>query len=192
MAFTWGGSWVDICNRALSRLGTGTIQSLDSENVNVENARYCSLFLGEAIEEVYAQWDWKSATQTVTLARLATPPTGHKYAYQLPSGFIRAVQVDAGGAPYVFAGETIQTDAETVELTYIARPDDPAKIPPHLRKAISTTLAFLLTTPLTTNDLLAQRIFQEAQIALTSAKIQDQAGSYEEPLVERVWHDEAR
>jgi len=196
MAVTYGNSWVDICNRALGRLGTGTIQSLTTEVVNKENARFCALYLGEAIDTVYSQFDWASAIAKVELARLvAEPINGADYAYQLPGDLIRVISVDADGEDYSLVGETVETDAETVYLEYVQRPSDPAKIPGYLKKALSTTLAFVLTTPLTSNENMANRIAGEMQIAIERAKTDEQAGKQvvtQEDELGVVWYDQVR
>ena len=69
--------------------------------------------------------------------------------------------------------KALLTDASAVWITYTAKPDDPSILPGYLKKAITTQLAFLLTTPLTSSESLAQRVAGEAKAALEQAILDD-------------------
>jgi hypothetical protein len=167
MGVVYSTSWVELCNQALGRLGKGSIADLTE---GTQLANYCSLYLGQAIEEIYGLFDWTAGRARAQLNQLVTTPTyGPLYYYQLPVDFIRPFEVDAGGEDYTTEDDKIATDAEEVYLTYLARPSDPAKLAPYIKKMISTRLAFLLSTPLTSSETLASRLAQEDQLALTEA-----------------------
>lgn len=164
MALSFGASWVDVCNQALGRLGKGTIADLDEGS---QLARYCSLFLPRAIEEVWSESDWTAVLCRAQLNQLVeTPVFGFDYYYQLPTGFVRMADIDCEEEDFVFEGDRIATDADEVYLAYYALPDDPTRLPGYLRKCIATRLAFLLTTPLTSSEALASRIMQEDLLAI--------------------------
>lgn len=188
MAIEYGNSWVEIANRAIARLSKGRIDSLTSGGG--EMAQYCNTFLGEAIEAILSARSWSIATR-VQLARSAeTPAYGFLYSYPLPSETINLVHVDTDGSPYKPEGSAILTNSEYVYAVYIQRPADPASLPGYLKRAIVTHLAFLLSSPLTSSQQLANRIAQEASLALEDA-VRADARRYETDEPE-AWYDEAR
>jgi hypothetical protein len=183
----FSASWVGLCNRALARLGTTSIASLDDGS---SAANYCNLLLPEALLSVYAEYDWKSAKKRLELAPLVDAPIyGYDYAFELPVDYIRIIHVDSI-EPYSLEGNTILSDETSLEITYIARPEEATKIPGHLQALISTKLAFLLSTPMTSSEQLAQRLMSEYQMATQRAKEDDSRASYTE--ADQEWYDEVR
>jgi hypothetical protein len=184
----YGSSWVELCNRALARLGKERISSLTSGG---DEVALCNTLLGEAIEAVYSATNWNAAKVRAHLARLETTPIfGLSYLYALPVDFVIPCEVEVGGEEYRIEKDGILTNAEDVYLTYVARPSDPTFIPGYLKKAITTHLAFLLSSSLTADDALAARIIQEAGAAIDEAIRDDGRRSAENPRV--PFFDEAR
>lgn len=193
MSVSYASTWVQICNRALGRLGTTTISSLASTGENDQNVKYCNLFLGDAIEDVLGQYDWNCCTKRSVLARLSAAPTfGFLYQYPLPVNFLRLVSINVGVESYKIENSHILTDSDTVELVYIERPTDPNALPPLVRKAISAALAFLLSTPLTSSEALSSRIIAEYSDALSKAKDADAMSSYNPDAAGVPFYDEDR
>lgn len=183
----YGNSWVEIANRALGRIGKGRIDSLITGD---ELAQYVNTFLGEAVESVLFARSWSFAAR-VELARSASAPEyGYDYAYVMPSDIVNLVEVYTGGAAYKPEGDLILTDAEEAFITYIPRPADPGALPGYVKRAISTRLAFLLTSPLTSSDALSARIAQEDALALEDA-VRADARRFD-PGEPDPWYDEAR
>lgn len=188
MAISYGNSWVEIANRALGRLGKGRIDDLTTGG---ELAQYCNLFLGEAIEETLGQREWLGYRSRVQLARSATTPVyGYDYLYPLPVDLVTIVEVNTDEMEYSVEGSDVLTDADEVYLTYVPRPTTPAVLPGYLKKAISTRLAALLTTPLKCSDALRNTLLQEAVLADDQAVRSDASRSM--PAEEPGFNDEAR
>jgi len=192
-------SWTQICNRALGRLGSETITDLTD---GTKSAEYCGRFLPEAIEYVLGQWDFKFARRRLRLALNAEQPEfGWSYQFNLPMDCIRLIVVYGGFGsrptesdyvPYEVENGKILTDAKALQIIYIARPDDPNQMPQSVRKAISTHLAYLLSTALTSNEQLTALIAAESQTALELAKRVDAQMNYD-PLAKGYnFHTEAR
>jgi hypothetical protein len=187
MSLDYASSWVALANRALARLGSASIVSLDDGS---STAAYVRSLFPEAVLSVYGEYDWKSAKKRVELAPLATTPEyGYDYAYQLPSDFVRLVEVDTLDE-YSPEGQTILSNDTSLNITYIARPDDPTKIPGHIQHLLITKLAFLLSTPLTSNEGLSQRLMGEYMEATNRAKDDDSRGSYQLDEDGLGWYDE--
>ena len=193
MPVAYPSSWTEVCNLALGRLGTRQIISLLE---GTPAANYCNQFLGEAIHEVLGEYDWRRMRKRAALARLAAVPAfGYAYTYALPSDFIRPVEVATGADHYSIEEAGLLTDAETVYLTYVYAPQEPTNVPPYLRRAFAIRLAFLLTTPLASDEALAARIAAEDKGAFGAALAADGKQSDVEIIdVERgyVFYDELR
>jgi hypothetical protein len=197
MALEYPDSWTAICNIALGRLGSRRITSVDPSDGS-PNASYCALHLPRAIEDVLAYHDWIGMTKRVGLEKsTGTPANGFLYFYQQPPDLERILEVVTGGVPFRAEQDQILTDAETVDLAYIFRPaaTDIVTIPKTIRAAISATLAFLLTTPLTSSEQLANRIAGEMATAYTRALAADGKGREPDDAALQlgfVWYDELR
>jgi hypothetical protein len=185
-------SWTQICNRALGRLGSETVADL---NDGTKNAEYCLRFLPEALEHILGQWDFKFSRRRIMLARLEERPAfGWAYQYALPKDCVRLVSVgeEAGTVPYQAENGMLLTDAEERPVIYIARPDDPTQMPQSIRKAVSTHLAYLLSTALTSNEQLTALIVSEAKGAIDAAKREDAQLNYDPDAAGRDYHTENR
>jgi len=195
-SFNYPSSWTDIANQALGRLQSKLINNLTDGSAT---ANYCRLFMGQAIEDVYNEEDWTSATKRETLDLLTEEPEfGYDHAYQMPGDFLRLVEgggIESTGEDYSIEGNQLLTDADEVELAYVARPSDPTTIPPHLRKAIAMRLAYLLCIPLTSNEQLSQRVAAEYNESIVRARSAEGKRKKEETVADGLgftWSDELR
>jgi hypothetical protein len=193
-------SWTRLCNRALGRMGAGEISDLSE---GTQNAGYCNTYLGEAVDEVLAQYDWKCCRKRVRLAPDTVKPAfGWTYRFPLPTGFIRLVRILPGREyreadkpvylPYEIENGCILADEDTLELVYIERPNDPNTLTPGVRHAVTLTLAALLAPALTSSEQLIVLLGGEKTLALERAKVEDAQMNYD-PLREGdPWSEEAR
>jgi hypothetical protein len=192
-------SWTQICNRALGRLGTATITDLSEGTANAE---YCGRFLPEAVEYVLGQYDFKFARRRLRLAPNAEKPLfGWAEQFNYPMDCIRLVEVYGGHnqmpelselIPYQVENGKILANTDEVQIIYIARPDEPNQLPQSVRKAISTHLAYLLATPLTSNEQLIALIASESAAAVETAKREDAQMNYDPMAEGEKFHTEAR
>jgi len=187
MPLNMSNQWVTIAQRALARIGNTTISSLDQ---GTPPANYAQTLLPEAVQSVYDQFDWKSSIKRVQLSQLTTVPLYEwDYAYQLPNDFARLIGTSSSNA-YSIENETLLSDDEELYITYIAYPLEATDIPGHLSHLLVTYLAFLLSTPLTSNESTTQRLLAEYNMALEQAKRDANAGVYEEPGTD--WYGDLR
>jgi hypothetical protein len=192
-------SWTQICNRALGRLGAESITDLSE---GTRPAEYCGRFLPEAVEYVLGQWDFKFARRRLRLAPNAEQPEfGWKYQFNYPADCIRLVEVcgeqsqrpaESEIIPYQVENGKILSDAETLQIIYITRPDDPNQLPQSVRKAVSTHLAYLLSTALISNEQLTALIAAESQASLEIAKRTDAQMNYDPMAKGEDFHTEKR
>lgn len=197
MAVEYPQSWTDICNQALARLGVSLLSNVQTDTSN--QAMYCRLFLGDAIEAVLGKHDWRAASKRAQLGLLSeTPVYGYDHAYALPADCIRPYRVETGAGVFrafsIESGKLI-TDAEEVWLTYVARPTDPTTLPTYLRRAIQGQLAAMLAPPMTSSDQLAIRIIAQADQDLKDAIAAEADNRPQESLADQLgstWSDELR
>jgi len=105
----------------------------------------------------------------------------YEYAYQLPSDYIRSIQLTdrTGTEDYLFVreGNAILTDQSECWLSYIAQVDDPDAWDATLREAMATALAVDVALALTGSRTLAAQARQaEADDIPTARSIDGQEG----------------
>lgn len=139
----------DLCNLALGHLGEGRITSLDEDTAA---ARACALHYSLTRDEMLRSHRWNFATKRAELSRLADAPLfGWEYAYQLPSDFLRALEVNESEAgdfiseEWKIEGHNLLTDAEEVQLIYIAQVVDEGLFDSLFVQAFALKLAVVLS-----------------------------------------------
>ena len=183
----YSSTWLDVVNGALARIGKGRLDSLTGGD---DLTAYVNTFLGEAVESVLSSRSWSIATRVALVKSATAPVYGYLYAYDLPTDHISSVEVDAGGFEYRPEGTTILSNAEEMNLLYVARPATPPVLPGYLIKAIAAHLAYLLSTPLTSSEAMAARVMREATDALNAAIAAD-AGRFR-PTGSDPWYEDSR
>lgn len=130
-------SQVEICNRALIKIGGGQITSITD---NTKAARVLSGLWDSVRRAELAQRFWTFAMARTSLAALATPPAwGFANAYQLPVDFLKIAQVNdvwvapglvdyrnGDDSPYAIEGGQIITDfGAPLKIRYVRDITDP-------------------------------------------------------------------
>ena len=165
-------SVVDICNRALSRIGASRITSLTDE---VEEARACNSAYTQIRDEVLRSAPWNSVSTRGTVAKNSTSPD-FEYAnsYQLPTDCIRVLDVYIS-MPWVVEGRSMLTDASDVPMyiRYVKQETDPNQYDPLLASTVAARLAMELAEELTQSNTKRQLAQSEWQELLRMAKNAD-------------------
>ena len=166
---------VDICNRALSRLGTrATISALDE---NSTEARTVSIWHAATRDTLLRAHDWNFARRRVLLAEQGAAPTGWAFRYALPTDCIRLLRITAASsadsARFEVAGDSasrfVFCDQPAAEAVYTARVDDPNLYDAGFSSALVDQLAAHIAYPLTQKTDAAVRLAQLARAALADA-----------------------
>ena len=172
-------SEVDICNRALSRLGTrATINTLAEASTE---ARTASIWYAATRDALLRAADWNFARRRVVLADLGSPPSGWRYRYALPVDCLRLVGLvaSAGGAAPRFevageaSGRVVLCDAAPAEALYVARIEDPSLFDPSFAMALVDQLAAHIAYPITQKTDVAVRLAQIARASFLEAAALD-------------------
>ena len=165
---------LELCSRALLRLGAQAIASLDEGTAEAEIAS--GLYFGVR-DALLSGHPWSFATGQETLPRLAAEPTADfSHAFQLPPQFLRALSAggpNAGrGLAYRLFEDRLHASADQVTLTYIFRPEESA-FPAFFAAALVARLSAEFCIPLTESSARAQMLFNQAEAELRGARRAD-------------------
>lgn len=111
-------SAIDIVNTAFIQLGEDGISSFTEDSVSAEIA---SALYTSVKNTTIAMHPWKFATRFSQLSRLAdaVPGNPYDYAFQLPSDYVRTLNVDYLSIPFDIVGDKLFSNNQTVTLEYV-------------------------------------------------------------------------
>lgn len=162
-------SVVDICNRALDKLGQGAIVSLED---GTKSANLCNRNWPVIRDQVLRDHPWNFAVRRVALApNEASPAWGFLYESPLPSDCLRILEVrDLSTGEYQLEGNSILSNEAVLYIRYIRRVTDPNNYDALFRDAVATRLAFELCESMTQSNSKKEILMQEYEMSLTAAK----------------------
>jgi hypothetical protein len=154
---------VEICNLAISNLGTGKeIASIDE---NSAEANACRRYYATALEETLRGYAWPFANKVNALQLVEENPTeewGFSYGY--PVDCLQAIRIVSGNRNEalqdrieykVTNGESSQlifTDQDNAILEYTIKVEDPSRFPSDFKMALSFLLSVYIAPRLTKGD----------------------------------------
>lgn len=162
---------IALCSRALIRIGAAPITSFDDGTAESEIA---GALFDPVTEALLSSYNWSFATGQVELTQLETPPVAdYQNAFQLPNDFLRAYSAGTAGKGrglnFRIARNNLHTNASSVLLTYIFRPDE-EELPPYFDQALIARLAAEFTIPITENTSRAEAMFKLADTEFQRAR----------------------
>jgi len=186
-------SSIALCSRALLKLGANTLASFDDGTTEAEIAANLYPSTRDALLSAHP---WSFATGQLSLAKLSAPPVADfSAAFQLPSGFLRALSAGhpgrGRGIEYRIAEQRLNANVDEIVLTYIFRPDE-SSFPPFFDQMLIARLSAEFCIPLTEStsrseslQKLAEREFRRAK---TIDSQQDRPGRIENFTLAEVRH----
>jgi hypothetical protein len=148
-------SIVDVCNRALQKLGADRIISLTQDSVS---ARACNLAYEPVRDAELRLHPWNFAISRAQLAADATAPEyGYDYSYTLPSDCLRVLTNDPNEAAYptdwkIEGRKILTNDAAPLQIRYITRITDTTKYDALFNEMLSCKLAMEMCEELTQSN----------------------------------------
>lgn len=161
-------SVVQICNMALSHIGSDArVSSISPPDGSVE-AGYCATFYDQARTEMLEPGNWAFALKRVTPAQTTNPSNAWAYAYVKPSDCLRVLRVlrpsvavtvftqdqqryphtdDSDSAPFALEGELIYSNEPDAVIVYTRDLTDSTKFTASFTAALSYLLASYLAGP---------------------------------------------
>lgn len=186
-------SEVSICNVAMTALGQGPIQSLDSDEAN---ARVCKDNYESVRDELLSSYDWPFARARKELsADAGVNLTPYKFRYNLPNDFLQMlcilepVSFVDSTAGWEKEGKFLLCDSEPCYIKYTARITNPALFPNLVATAIGMKLAARIADKVTQNAKLAAKVDAQAQLAVLVAMGIQNSNSKKKPEPEGNWSD---
>lgn len=191
-------SEVEICNRALHKLGADTIISLSDDN---NRARVMNVAYQPVRDAELFRRRWKFSLKRASLAALSTAPEfGFLYQYQIPTDFLRLVEggdlltnVDLsdyrnGGPTYAREGDKILTDYPApLDIRYIARITDTSLFDPAFAEALSARLAMECAKRITDSETAVQAAQQNYRLAIREAIVANAIERASESMADDSW-----
>jgi hypothetical protein len=166
-------SSVDICNRALQKLGAERIISLTQ---NSKEGRACNLAYEPVRDAELRAHTWNFAIKRRELAADATPPVyGYNYSYTLPTDCLRLLKNDYREEYYPkdwkVEGRKILTNyGAPLQIRYVARITDTTLFDPLFIETLSCKLAMEMCEELTQSNTKRQMAAEEYKAVLREAR----------------------
>lgn len=186
----------EICNLALTRIGQGTITSLDEA---FAPARACKTVYDPAREKALRHHPWNFASKTALLAQVGTTPEAWTYAYQLPVDLLRAVKIIPGANSlsgvasgvtldrtqdilFEIQGDLLLTNESEVVLLYVWDITDTNKFDAAFVSALAFLIASEVAMSITQKPALQQGMYQSFLAEIPPARAVDSSeGRREQP-----------
>ena len=165
---------IDLCSRALVELGANSISSFDEASAE---AKVAAQLYQPTLENLLASYPWRFALKQKSLGQLQTKPiSDYQYAFQLPNNCLRILSagqnVKSSGLQYKIVGSCLYTNAPSVVLSYIEKPDE-STFPPFFVKAFISALAGEFCLPLTESTTRTDYMRKIADAELKQARLVD-------------------
>ena len=172
-------SVVDICNRALIKIGADTITSLDEQT---KEARLCNTLYDMIRKELLRSHPWNFAIKRLVLAAdLTVPEFGYDWQYPLPTDCLRILHMYDSGYPFKVEGRFLLTDEVQVAAVYIANITDTEQFDALFVSLLVCRLAVEMGYSITGATFIAQGLKEELAQLRKDAKLFDaQEGSPDE------------
>lgn len=174
-------SVIQVANRALTKLGSARITSLDDD---VKSARALKSMFDDVRDDELRANRWSFALKRTSLAALVSVPAfGYDYQYAVPSDFLKLDMVNdqfptevmdnyvtGELLDWVLEGNLILANiAAPLKLRYLARIEDPNAWDPNFREALACRLAAELAEDLTQSNQKRQLAWEEYKMAVVRA-----------------------
>ena len=183
-------SEIEICNRALIKLGEKTILSLTDDS---KAARTCNILYEPTRDYVLRSHPWNFAIKRVELARNTLDPVyDYSYSYELPTDCLRVLIPSREIWDYSIEGSTLVTDYPNAMLKYISRVVDPNLFDASFREALACKIAAESATTLTDNDARHKAMVQLYQMAIADAKSVNAMEKGPQWITSEQWLDSRR
>lgn len=162
----------ELANIALGHIGAAKVHDFHEASASAETLR---LHWATTRDACLRSRHWNFALRRKTLSRLATPPEfGFAYAYQLPSDYLLATEVNGlqcgtGEATHEIEGDTLLTDDEQCHLRYVRRVEETSLWDASFEKFFTLQLAAEIAPFLSSSQGLRESLLQQSEVAKLKA-----------------------
>jgi hypothetical protein len=165
-------SRIDLCSRALLKIGANVVSSLDEGTAEADVASNLYDYVRDGLLSAHP---WHFATTQRTLAALSSEPIGDfANAFALPADCLRVLSAGSArrgaGLAYTILDRRLHTNAAEVTLTYVFRANE-EDFPPFFDKVLIAQLAAEFCIPLTDSTSRWDSLRKVADSELKQAKL---------------------
>lgn len=166
-------SEVQICNRALQKLGAKRITSLTQDT---PNARSCNVAYADLRDAELRAHTWNFAIKRAQLSADATAPTfGRSNAFQLPTDFLRLLppypEDNSNTLDWQIEGRKIYTDdSAPLNIRYVYQVTDPNEFDSTFREALATRIALELCEEITQSNTKKELLMADHKKVIAEAR----------------------
>lgn len=180
-------SKTEICNVALSMFGGQRI--IDLNDPDTEEAKLCAAVYDTLRLDLLDQYSWNCATKRAALNQLsATPVFGYDYKYELPSDYIRILEVEHQKSyPYVVEGNQLHSNNDGVNIRYIYDIEDVSRFSQRFSMTLSAYIAATICYNLTESRPMTELITKIYADRLFKAKSIDGQEGVKNYTEESTW-----
>jgi len=179
-------SVVDVCNKALDKLGAGPITSLED---NTKSAGLCLRNWPLIRDQVLRDHPWNFAVKRTNLAPADPAPSwGFQSRFPFPADLLRLMEVrDLSSDEYQVEGKAILADGNVVYIRYVSRVEDPNEYDALFVDTAAARLAFELCETVTQSNTKKDVLWQEYMDSLARAKSADGQENPPQRFAEDEW-----
>ncbi len=161
-------SEVQICNRALLKIGESPILALDN---TTKASRNCALVYPDARDALLRAHPWNFAIKRATLALLPDKPLGeYSQQYALPADLLRMLEPNRELYHYRIEGNKILSTFDISHIKYIRKVNAVAEFDSSFREALITQVAFELAISIPDNQNLRSSLWNEYKDKVADAR----------------------
>lgn len=165
-------SEVDICSKALNKLGAERITSFDD---HTDRSDLCRDFYPSVRDAVLRAYPWNCAIEQQALVHdFVSPLFGYSYKFALPviPYCLRVLKIE-DDPDFNIKGRYIYCDESSIKIEFISRITDPGKFDSLLVEAIEARLAADLAYPITRTPEIATTMWGLYEAKLREARTMD-------------------
>lgn len=179
-------SVVDVCNRALDKLGASPITSLDDGNTA---ANLCTRTWPVVRDRLLRSYPWNFAIKRETTAPETDAPSwGFLYKHALPTDCLRLLEIlDLRTDEYQVENNNILANSNVLYIRYVRRVTDPNEYDGMFLDAASSLLAFEMCEKITQSNQKKDALWQEYQDNLMMARSVDAQENPVQQFEEDSW-----
>lgn len=183
-------SVVEICNRALQKLGAKRISDIDEDSINARACKACYETLRDALLEAHP---WSFAIQRFSLAADANAPSwGRANSFTVPTSTLRVLPpYPEDNSPYrdwIMEDKKILTDeGAPLDVRCVVQVTDANKMHVLFREALSTKMAFEMCEELTQSNTKKADLKDDLRTAIAEAKKRSAIESVPVESVKDTW-----
>ncbi len=176
---------VDICNKALLKIGERFITSLLDDNTA---ARACNKAYQPCLTEMLISHPWNFALKRAALAAdVATPVWGYSNQFTIPSDSLRLWRIENDPIRSVEGDKILINASGPLNVLYIFNNQDTTQYSAKFIEALALRIAVEIVDSLTSSNTRKQTLYQELDAALSEAKRFDSQENIPEDYVEDDW-----